>query len=271
MAARPTLLGIPYDASSSYLRGAASAPPVIRKALHSPAGNPWSERLINLAAPGSIGDDGDLGLPATSEARALIEQGVRRIVSRGDLPIALGGDHSITYPLVRGIAPAHQNLTILHVDSHPDLYDEFEGDRYSHACPFARIMEEGLVSRLVQVGIRAGTEHQRDQARRFGAETIDIRAWSRGARPTVSGPVYVSVDLDGIDPAFAPGVSHREPGGLTARDVLDLIQSIDGRIIGADVVELNPTRDVQDLTALVAAKIVKELASAMLIEASGSA
>jgi agmatinase len=268
MPSRPRLIGVPYDAASSYLRGAAGAPPVIRSALHSPAGNPWSERLVDLSH--AIADDGDLALPADGQARSLIEEGVRRIVQLGDWPIALGGDHAISYPVVRGLASAHTTLTILHIDAHPDLYDEFEGDRYSHACPFARIMEERLASRLVQVGIRAGTEHQRNQARRFGVETIDMRAWARGARPAISGPVYVSVDLDGIDPAFAPGVSHREPGGLTVREVLDLVHSLDGRIVGADVVELNPNRDVQDLTAGVAAKIVRELASEMLIQTSAA-
>jgi agmatinase len=264
MPTRPTLVGVPYDAASSYLRGAASAPPLIRRAIQSPAGNPWSERLIDLSAAGVVGDDGDLALPESDEARRIIEARIRRVVDRGDLPIVLGGDHAITYPVVRGLAGAYASLTILHVDAHPDLYDEFQGDRYSHACPFARIMEEQLASRLVQVGIRAGTQHQRDQARRFGVETIDMRAWSKGTRPTVSGPVYVSIDLDGIDPAFAPGVAHREPGGLTVREVLDLVHSIGGRIVGADVVELNPGRDVQDLTVGVAAKIVRELASEML-------
>ena len=264
MPPRPTLVGVPYDAASSYLRGAASAPPLVRRAMQSPAGNPWSEGSIDLSAAGVVGDDGDLELPESDEARRIIEAGIRRVVDRGDLPIALGGDHAITYPVVRGLAGAYASLTILHVDAHPDLYDEFQGDRYSHACPFARIMEEQLASRLVQVGIRAGTQHQRDQARRFGVETIDMRAWSKGTRPAVSGPVYVSIDLDGIDPAFAPGVAHREPGGLTVREVLDLVHFIGGRIVGADVVELNPGRDVQDLTIGVAAKIVRELASEML-------
>ena len=150
---------------------------------------------------------------------------------------------------------------MLHIDAHPDLYDDFEGDRLSHACPFARIMEEGLARRIVQVGIRAMTGHQREQADRFGVEVIDMRAWYAGARPTIEDPVYISLDLDGIDPAFAPGVSHREPGGLTVREVLDLVQRTKGALLGADVVELNPRRDPEGLTATVAAKLVKELAA----------
>ena len=178
--------------------------------------------------------------------------------------IALGGDHSVTYPILRAVNARYRQPTILHIDAHADLYDEFEGDRYSHACPFARIMEEGLAARLVQVGIRTLSAHQRAQADRFGVEVIDMRAWVAGMRPIVEGPVYISVDLDGIDPAFAPGVSHWEPGGLTVRDVLGMIQDIRSPIVGADVVEFNPRRDPSGMTAMVAAKIVKELAGTML-------
>jgi arginase family enzyme len=120
-------------------------------------------------------------------------------------------------------------------------------------------MEERLCTRLVQVGIRAMSAPQRDQVRRFGVEQIDMRAWSAGVRPEIRGPWYLSLDLDGLDPAFAPGVSHREPGGLSVRDVLTLFDSIDGPLIGADVVELNPAQDVSSMTAGVAAKFVKEI------------
>ncbi|HEX6316097.1 MAG TPA: arginase family protein, partial [Gemmatimonadaceae bacterium] len=119
-------------------------------------------------------------------------------------------------------------------------------------------------SRLVQVGIRCLNGHQQAQADRYGVEVIDMRAWSRGTRPSlVDGNVYLSIDLDGIDPAHAPGVSHREPGGLTVREVIGLVQDVAGTIVGADVVELNPSRDVDGMTARVAAKLVKELMSRM--------
>ncbi len=118
--------------------------------------------------------------------------------------------------------------------------------------------------RLVQVGIRAMTGHGRDQATRFGVEQIDMRAWADGARPGVEGNVYVSIDLDGLDPAFAPGVSHREPGGLTVRDVLTMIDGLTGQLVGADIVEFNPRQDPLGLTAPVAAKFVKELVAKFL-------
>src|SRR4029077_15900235 len=139
---------------------------------------------------------------------------IAHLLTRGERPIALGGDHSVTYPILRAIARATGPVTLLHVDAHPALYDDFEGDRYSHACPFARIMEEELASRLVQVGIRTMTGHQRAQADRFGVEVITMRSWQEGVRPRLAAPLYISIDLDGLDPAFAPGVSHREPGGL---------------------------------------------------------
>jgi agmatinase len=262
--AEPRIIGLPYDAASSFRRGAAAAPPVIRAALHSPAGNLWTEDLRDLGAPGMLGDAGDLDLPATADARGLIEAGIAAVLGDGARSIALGGDHAVTYPILRAVHAALGPVTLLHVDAHPDLYDEFEGDRYSHACPFARIMEEGLAARLVQVGIRAMTGHQREQAERFGVEVIDMRAWMSGARPDVYGEVYLSIDLDGIDPAHAPGVSHREPGGLTVRDVIGLVQDSGGGVIGADIVEFNPSQDVGGLTAHVAAKLVKELAARML-------
>jgi agmatinase len=250
----PTLLGLPYDASSSFLRGAAAGPAAIREALFSPSSNGWCEDGTDVLAV--LADAGDLALPAAAGARELIEKGAARVLAGGAAPISLGGDHSVTYPILRALGPRVPGLTILHVDAHPDLYVEVEGDRFSHACPFARILEAGLASRLVQVGIRTRTAHQGEQAARFGVETIDMRAWDRGVRPRVSGHVYLTIDLDGLDPSCAPGVSHPEPGGLTTRDLVGLVQAIEGEVVGADVVELNPSRDPLGLTAYVGAKLV---------------
>ena len=198
----PQLVGVPYDASSSFLRGAAAAPPLIRAAMASPAGNSFTESGADLTG---LADAGDLALGEdAATARAVIQSGISAMLENGFRPISLGGDHSITYPIMRAIAKQHRGVTILHIDAHADLYDEFEGDRYSHACPFARIMEEDLCARLVQVGIRTLTPHQREQIARFGVDTIDMQHFAGGARPAVDGPVYLSVDLDGLDPAFAP-------------------------------------------------------------------
>jgi agmatinase len=262
--AHPTLIGLPYDASSSFLRGPALAPARIREELHSSQSNGCSEIGMRVIGDDGIGDVGDLVLPASGDARGMIESGVRALIESGARPLSLGGDHSVTYPVLRAIGPLVPGLTILQIDAHPDLYGEFEGDRFSHACPFARIMEEQLAVQLVQVGIRTMNALQRAQADKFGVQVIDMRAWAAGARPELRGPLYVSVDMDGLDPAFAPGVSHREPGGLTVRDVVTMIQSLPGPIVGADVVELNPTQDASGASATVAAKVVRELASRML-------
>jgi agmatinase len=259
----PTLLGVPFDAASSFRRGAAAAPPTIRAALFSPAGNPWTEGLVDLGIPGALADAGDLALPEAPEARRAIEQGVADVLAGGGRPIVLGGDHSITYPVLRAVRRRHPHLSVLHVDAHPDLYEEFQGDRFSHACPFARVLEERLVDELVQVGIRTMNAPQRAQADRYGVTVIDMDAWAAGHRPTLAHPVYVSIDLDGLDPAFAPGVSHPEPGGLSVRDVLTLLHQLEVPIVGADVVELNPELDGRGLTAIVAAKLVKEIAGRM--------
>ncbi len=256
----PVLLGIPYDASSSFLRGAAEGPPLIRTALRSPAGNTWSEGLVDVCGPGGLEDAGDMVVGGAAELVDPVAGRVATLAASGLTPIVLGGDHTITYPVVMGLGRVTLPFAILHIDAHPDLYDAFEGNRLSHACPFARIMERKLATRLVQVGIRAMNGHQRVQADRFGVDVVDMRRWAQGDRPAITGPVYVSIDLDGIDPAFAPGVSHREPGGLSVRDVIALIHGLDGPLVGADIVEFNPRQDPTGVTAGVAAKLVKELA-----------
>jgi arginase len=259
----PTLIGLPFDAKSSYLRGAARGPAAIRSALACDSTNWYSESLRDMRRPEHLRDAGDA---AIGEATFLddIEQAITRVLESDGAPVALGGDHSVTYPVLRAVGPRHADLTILHFDAHSDLYPEFEGDRYSHACPFARIMETGLARHLVQVGVRTITPVQREQADRFGVDVIDMRRWAAGDRPLVSGPLYLSIDLDVFDPGFAPGVSHREPGGLSPRDVITVLQSLTGPIVGADIVELNPGRDSLDITAPLAAKLVKEIAARML-------
>jgi agmatinase len=259
-----TILGVPWDERSSFMRGAALAPPAIRTALHSPSSNLCAESGVDLGSEPRLVDAGDLVLPAGGEALDAIDAGASRVLACGTRLLALGGDHAITYPIVRAQVRVHGPLTILHLDAHPDLYDAFEGDRYSHACPFARIMEEGLARRLVQVGLRTATPHQRAQAHRFGVEMIDMPAWRPDLDLDLGPSVYVSLDLDVLDPAFAPAVSHREPGGLSTREVTALLQRLRGTVIGADLVEFNPTRDGDGTTAMVAAKLLKELVAGML-------
>lgn len=259
----PTLIGIPFDGQSSYLRGAGDAQPRIREALHCSASNDWTELSVDLGAASAFADVGDLAF-SEQNARETIESGIASLLDQGRRPISLGGDHSITYPIVKAFAKKYPSLTIFHFDAHPDLYDEFEGNRLSHACPFARIMESGLVRRLVQIGIRAASGHQREQARRFGVAIVEMRNLPAYEMLKATGPVYLSFDLDVLDPAFAPGVSHREPGGMSVREAIAHLHAIEGEIVGADIVEYNPVRDLDGITAGVAAKIVKELIGKMI-------
>jgi arginase len=255
------LIGLPTDVHSSFMRGPARAPAAIRAQLTSEHGNPASERGSEIGDGIVLVDRGDLALTEGPEDDRLITDAIAVALAQGAIPIALGGDHSVTYPVLRAIAAAHGPVEILHFDAHPDLYDSYGGDRRSHASPFARIMEAGLAKRLVQVGIRTLNRHCRAQAERFGVEIIEARHFRREEVPRFDGPLYVSIDLDGFDPSCAPGVSHLEPGGLTAREVTDVLLAIETPIAGADVVELNPDRDINGMTAVLAAKMVKELAA----------
>lgn len=258
------LIGIPFDECSSFMRGPAKAPSAIRQTLHNGASNLFAENGVNLDMHPLFRDLGDLTLPEGEDAIAAIETAVRQLTEQKARVLALGGDHAITYPVVKAIANAHDNLTILHLDAHPDLYDSYDGNRFSHACPFARIMETGRVKRLVQVGIRGMNDEQHRQVEKFGVTCIEMKDYRSKNPLTLEGPLYLSVDMDVLDPAYAPGVSHHEPGGLSTRKVLRLIQSIGCPIVGADIVEVNPDRDVNSMTAAVAAKFVKEIAGMML-------
>lgn len=261
------VIGVPLDENSSFLSGAALAPSRIRQALHSGETNLCAEDGTDLGTDTRWQDFGDLDLQSGSDALGRIETAVANLLRYDARVLALGGDHAITYPIMRAYAAKYADLVVLHLDAHPDLYDEFEGSRTSHACPFARIMEEGLATRLVQVGIRTMNPHQREQARRFGVEVVEMRHVEPGLALNLSGPLYVSIDLDVLDPAYAPGVSHHEPGGLSVRQVLRLIQELRVPVVGTDIVELNPHRDLVGCTAMVAAKLLKEITSVMLRQA----
>jgi len=264
--ARIALLGIPFDDNSSYMKGPAEAPPLIRQALRCDSSNLWTENGTDLEQAPWL-DAGDLDFASEVDPFGpfgRIENAISTILEHGLNLISLGGDHSITYPILKAFQRSGLRFGVLHFDAHPDLYDELQGNRYSHACPFARILEDDLTNRLVQIGIRTANAHQREQAKRFGVEMIEMREWQDGMTPNFGGPIYVSIDLDVLDPAYAPGVSHHEPGGMTTRQLITAIQGIQDRIIGADIVEFNPKRDPLGITAMTAAKILKELLAKML-------
>lgn len=266
-----SLLGIPWDGSSSFLEGAAEAPDAIRRAIASPSANLAIETGGEFLVGTNVQDMGNLsGLETVTRPEAMerIASGVGRMLDQGHPLLCLGGDHSVTWPILKATAPRHRKLTIVHLDAHPDLYPEFEGDPFSHACPFARIMERFDHVDLLQIGIRTLNETCRAQVERFGVRVIPTGAAWSPQDLRFDHPVYVSLDLDVMDPAFVPGISHHEPGGLSTREVISILHSIDAQIVGADLVELNPRRDIMDMTAMVAAKRTRELAGLMLRSSS---
>lgn len=264
------LLGICSDINSSFLRGTKQAPAVIRDTLKHGSANLFSELGIDIGSSGLFKDLGDKDIAEDKESFLNISNDITPILDAGVKPMLLGGDHAITYPIIKAFYEKYGAINILHFDAHPDLYHEFKGNPYSHACPFARIMEQGLAKRLVQVGIRTLNKHQQDQAEKYGVEIHQMHGVAgksfnaNDLKLEFDGPVYISFDIDALDPAFAPGVSHFEPGGLSVRDVLTIIQSIKAPIIGADIVEFNPARDINGMTAMVAVKLLKEIVGKML-------
>jgi len=256
------MLGFEWDASSSHARGAALAPSVVRRLLSSEASSSYSTDLFDMRDAiescliPTLSEDG-------AQARETIRAAVAQCVKDGCAPLSIGGDHSITYPVLKALHEAQGPVNVLHIDAHPDLHDSYEGDPYSHASPFARAHEDGLIARHVILGVRCFDPHQQEQAKKFGVRLL--RADEADAVPSgmFEAPLYLSIDLDGLDPAFAPGVSHPEPGGLSTLDVLRLVRRIRGPLVGADIVELNPERDAALATARVVVRLVKEIAAAI--------
>src|SRR5438105_582477 len=233
---RVRLIGLPTDSHSSFLRGAAAAPPAIRAALHSDHANMATECGLEIGQDLSLEDFGDLPLDETDKDLGRIANAAREAKADGAIPIFLGGDHMVTFPIVGGLAEEYGAVNILHFDAHPDLYEDFGGDPLSHASPFARIKERGFARRLVQVGIRTLNRECRRQVETYGVEIVEMRAFTPGRVPIPEGPLYISIDMDALDPAFAPGVSHHEPGGLSVRDLISGLPRVETPIVGADVV-----------------------------------
>lgn len=251
--------GIQFDEKSSYQQGPKLAPPLIRKALHSGSLNLFAENGISIESD-KILDKGDFEIVNYFDIEAI----TKKHLDTGSKVFTLGGDHSITFPIIKAHHNKYPKLDILHIDAHADLYDNFEGDKYSHACPFARIMENGFAVRLVQVGIRTLNTHQAEQAEKFEVEIHQMKNLDLSKISEFKNPLYISLDMDGFDPAFAPGVSHHEPGGLSSRQVIDLIQNLKAEVVGADIVEYNPTKDFKEMTAFLAAKMMKEILAKMM-------
>lgn len=255
--------GLPDDSRSSFLRGPAAAPARIRAAYDGRCYNATTESEVDLR--GAVTDLGDLPSGSSWEEtartyRTCAEEQLRA----GKIPFFAGGDHAVSVPIFEALAVLERPVHLVHVDAHPDLYPELDGDPHSHACMAARALEMPHIVRVTQLGIRTMNATQREIADGHGDRYVMLEAMqlepSLGHPPSVpeGALVYLTIDMDGIDPAFAPGVSHPVPGGLTSRQVLDLIRNARWELCGMDVVELNPERDEGDRTAVLAGRILHE-------------
>lgn len=260
------LLGIPFDANSSFLKGPAYAPQRIRLMEAEGSANVFSESGKAIRSGLVYQDCGDLHFENTSPAAAfeIIRAGVTDLIADGSQLLSLGGDHSVSFPIISAVAEKYPGLHVLHLDAHADLYDNFDNNPFSHASPFARIMETGKIHSLTQVGIRTLNTHQKEQAAKFGVRMVEMKDFDFQFINHLKAPLYISLDLDVLDPAFAPGVSHHEPGGMGTRELISIIQRLGVPVISADIVEYNPMRDLNNMTAMVAYKLLKELMAAML-------
>jgi agmatinase len=272
------IVGVPFDGGTSYRTGARLGPREIR--AQSSLIRPYS--YFQKVAPFDllrVADVGDVDAPPTSidKAYAAIEQAMDRILGAGAIPLAVGGDHSITLPILRSIARRHGPVGLVQFDAHIDTWDEYFGGKYFHGTPFRRAIEEGLIARghFVQVGIRGPMygEEDFDFHREHDITMIDIdRVKADGVDKVIetmrtvlggTGKVFVTFDIDGIDPAFAPGTGTPEVGGLTSHEAQRLIRGLAGLpVVGCDVVEVAPQFDgPSQITSLLAANLMFELLS----------
>lgn len=255
--------GLPCDEQSTFRRGPAEGPSRIRLAYDGRCYNATTELGADLA--GLVSDAGDW-LPGGSweEAREDYRFRAEELLAGEAVPFFAGGDHAITMPLVEALEVIEEPVHVVQLDAHPDLYPEFDGDRWSHACVGARILEMEHVASLTQIGIRTLNQPQLEVARRHAGRLTILEARDLSFRPSdlshipEGAPVYLTVDLDAFDPAYAPGVSHPVPGGITPRQALALIQEAPWRLVGMDAVEVNPSLDQGDRTAVLAARLLHE-------------
>jgi agmatinase len=270
------ILGVPFDSGTSYRSGARLGPREIR--AQSSLIRLYSYFLkVSPFETLAIVDAGDVDPPPVGiePAYAAIEAGVTRVFGAGAMPLVVGGDHSISLPCLRAAAAKHGPVALVQFDAHIDTWGDYFGGKYFHGSPFRRAIEEQLIdpSRYVQVGIRGpmyGEEEDFAYQREHRITTIDIRMVKRdGVEKTMtrvreivgSGPVYVTFDIDSVDPAFAPGTGTPEVGGLTSYEAQELVRGLAGiRMAGCDVVEVAPQFDGPgQITALLAANIMFEL------------
>ncbi|ALV62738.1 Agmatinase [Thermococcus sp. 2319x1] len=256
------ILGIPWDNSSSFRRGCAEGPRAIREATSEELYNSFNEDLVNLAEHWSYKDLGDVRAESFEELVGKVHELVKSHYN-GELFLFLGGDHSVTYATFRALKNvSREEFGLIYFDAHPDLYPEYEGDRYSHACTVRRLVEEDFVrgEQVVQIGVRAPTKEQIEFAEKQGIRIISASEVYHGRKVDVPfEKAYLSFDMDVLDPAFAPGVGNPEPGGLSTRELVEVIKGLNAEVVAFDVVEVNPNYDYKGITAFATAKIIREV------------
>jgi agmatinase len=268
------IVGIPFDGGTSYRPGARLGPREIR--AQSSLIRPYNVfQKISPFDRLTVADAGDVDASPVSIERAYeqIESRIAEIATAGATPLAAGGDHSITLPVLRALAKKHGRLALVQFDAHIDTWEEDFGSPYFHGSPFWHAIREGLIdpSRFIQVGLRGSMYSQSDfefhRAHGIAARDIvrvreeGIPATVEAIRRVVAGPTYVTFDIDAVDPAFAPGTGTPEVGGLTSFEALQLVRGLAGlAVVGADVVEVAPPLDGPgQITSVLAANLLFEL------------
>jgi agmatinase len=250
------IVGLPLDITSSFRPGTRFAPQAIRDC--SWGLETYSPRLDRDLEDLKICDVGDICLPQGNLEGALetIQGYLATVIGDKKFPILLGGEHLISVPVVKELARHHRNLAVIQLDAHADFRQEYLGDTLSHATVMRRIADILGGENIFQLGIRSGTREEMRAAQALGSLTTVAETLRRAA----GRPVYLTVDLDILDPAIAPGVGAPEPGGLTFDECIDLISHLNPLTVkGFDVVELSPPYDPTQQSAMAAAKLVREL------------
>ncbi len=259
------VLSIPWDDSSSYQKGASEAPSKIIKATDGYLYESLTEDLTDISEKYVYEDLGEIELEGEqfNDLIEKVDKKVKKDYREDAVYLFLGGDHSITYPIMNAFEEyISDDFGIIQFDAHPDLYDELDGDKYSHASPFRRIIEDGIIDskNLIQIGIRASTKEQRAYAQKNDIKQFSVNDISKLKNLDIGfKKAYISIDLDVLDPAFAPGVGNPEPGGFSTRELIELVKSLDVEVKAFDIVEYNPKKDTSKITAYAAAKLIKEI------------
>lgn len=265
---RAVLAGAPLDITTSYRPGTRFAPTAIRQA--SQALEEFSPRFQRSLGEVPFLDAGDLELPPQDVAAGLelIAAHVEQVAGQGLMPVTMGGEHLLTWPVVRVMAERYPDLAVVQFDAHADLRTEYMGQGLSHATVMHLVGERVGWDNLYQVGIRSATAEEWDLARkhtRFFPGNALSQSVVLAAEEIAGRPVYVSVDIDVVDPATAPGTGTPEPGGPAAAELLEAVCRLHGlKVVGLDLVEVSPLAGPGDITALLAAKVLREALLAIL-------